>query len=585
MVLLPMAFLATAATLLVPTQAFHQNEDGVYSTPLYRRSADPPGSYDELIASRLGYLEDSKAKYGYNNPSRRLSKRSSVTPASGQISLGGQYDAAFGELSVGTPPLRIEVLFDTGSSDLLLVTTQTGCKPNCTYTGNLYNPQDSSTAQVTSSRIDLKYGIGESIGNLVYDTVTLAGFTSRQGLVAADNNVDFSNTPEKTGLLGVAWAKLAKTGEIPFIQALWQAGRLKQPLFGFALAKLAGPASSNKNVQSGGYFTVGATNTSLYQGDIHWINKGTTGYWDIPLQGLSAAGYNFGIDTSVTIMDTGTNSILLDAATAQSIYSVIPGGGPIKGADGLYAYPCNATIDFTLQFNGYSYHLPDSYFNWGNLDEEWCVGAVTSMSIADGASAPWIIGTPFLEAFYTAWRFDPPAVGLAVLNDVNGILEKSPIPSSTGPPSETYSNNIEYNGPGSKKSTWIQPNCSGGPLKCFTRNLWIVIGVGAALVLILFFFIIRCLVKRRSRATKYQRANRAMITKEDMMESAHEHPDDNDKAPLIPGGGGMYHPPQFAAGRQDQQYNNPYDPSPPLAFGGAARVHLPPVAPMPQHHQ
>ncbi|KAM0752006.1 acid protease [Meredithblackwellia eburnea MCA 4105] len=424
--------LLAAQTFALPAPSSFPSS-GTYTAPIFVRRGLTPRSAEDLVALRLDQLEETRLKFNLGTLAlgrekrefERLSKRA---PAEGEVSLAGQYDVAYGQIEIGTPPVPFNVLFDTGSPYLVVASTNTGCR-SCTYTGNLYNASLSSTAQVTSSRAHLVYGTGEVWGDLVYDQVRLAGFQSQMGLIAGDNNTRFSQTPQRTGIMGLSWAR---TGvPVPFIQALWQAGSLLQPLFGFAHARLPGPVSDDgTRTVSGGYFTIGALNTSFYSGEINWIPKGTTGWWDIPVQNMAVMGRALGFSYSQAIMDTGTNMILLDQKSAQAIYNLIPGGQPIENAQGLYAYQCTAQVNLQFQIGGATYTIDNSVFNWGELDSEYCVGAITSIESDSGEDFGWILGTPFLQSFYTAWRFDPPAFGLAALNDSRNLLSQSPIPTA-----------------------------------------------------------------------------------------------------------------------------------------------------------
>lgn len=50
--------------------------------------------------------------------------------------------------------------------------------------------------------------------------------------------------------------------------------------------------SNVRSVEFGGTFTIGATNTSLYTGEIDYqdIPSGAVGYWSIPLTSTSPSG-------------------------------------------------------------------------------------------------------------------------------------------------------------------------------------------------------------------------------------------------------------------------------------------------------
>ncbi|KAM0753465.1 acid protease, partial [Meredithblackwellia eburnea MCA 4105] len=420
---------------------------------------------------------------------------------------------------------------------------------------------------------------GEDKGFLTTDIVTLSTFTQTQNFVACDNNVDLTSSKDQTGLMGLAWESLAATNSTPFVENLWKSGLLQYPMFGFALATISGVESTNaETVSSGGYFTIGALNHTLYTGDIQWFTITNTGYWSLDLANIGVAGSNLGVSANDVVMDTGTNSILVSTSVAQLIYSKISGAGAIQSSPGLYGYPCDAKISFALEFGGSTFTMNDANFNWGKYDttNNLCVGAVTSLSTSLGSNTPFIIGTPFLSAFYTGWRFSPPAVGLAAINDANGVLDKSPIPSSHGSSGDatggvgdgsgngtTTNQNVSSGGGGSSTNSGGGGNSTSNAIKNWFSNMTtqkyvIVVVVGLAVLFVLLSIVYRCCcaasARRRGKAGKGVGA-RPVNTVAQPLLAAPGAP----TQPMM----GQYQPPPYP----QQEYNNPYDPAPPLGYG------------------
>jgi cathepsin D len=82
--------------------------------------------------------------------------------------------------------------------------------------------------------------------------------------------------------MGLAFATLAKTRATPFWEALATSNQLSSPEMAFWLAR-------SQNLQQedvpGGAFTLGGTNSSLFTGDIEFLNMptGTPAFWTLPL--------------------------------------------------------------------------------------------------------------------------------------------------------------------------------------------------------------------------------------------------------------------------------------------------------------
>jgi len=67
--------------------------------------------------------------------------------------------------------------------------------------------------------------------------------------------------------MGLAFQGIAITGSVPFWQALISKNSLTSPEFSFFFARFVGDSSATQD-EPGGVFTLGGTNSTLYQGSI-----------------------------------------------------------------------------------------------------------------------------------------------------------------------------------------------------------------------------------------------------------------------------------------------------------------------------
>lgn len=122
-------------------------------------------------------------------------------------------------------------------------------------------------------------------------------------------------------------------------------------------------------------------------------------------------------------------------------------------SDKFYSYPCDATVSLAFTFNGVSYSVSDRDFNNGATDTsgQHCVGGVFILSDAHGKGR-WIFGDAFrtskcsffslrlqltqtypstVKNVYSAFRFEPPAVGFAPITTADSVLQSlGPVPTS-----------------------------------------------------------------------------------------------------------------------------------------------------------
>jgi cathepsin D len=175
-----------------------------------------------------------------------------------------------------------------------------------------YDSSQSSsfTPSDSSEPVSIQYGIGTVEGILAQDTVTMAGFTvSKQKFrknsscrplvtdteilyaVSATDVSDDVLDGSAAGIMGLAFQSLASTEALPFWQALVQNGQFTLPQMSFWLTRYINDTDAQDS-EPGGVLTLGGSNTTLYTGEIQFLDMPSTGqqsYWQLQLS--SACGH------------------------------------------------------------------------------------------------------------------------------------------------------------------------------------------------------------------------------------------------------------------------------------------------------
>ncbi|GAA5895886.1 hypothetical protein JCM5296_006693 [Sporobolomyces johnsonii] len=413
----PLRTAASPAPLAHPRQPHPDPQPGVISVPIRRRNAGNLKRRD--VESFKKHAANMRAKYGGVPPNEFFGTNSTTKgkKRAGSVPMTSYQDSEwYGEIDVGTPATPFSVVLDTGSSDLILA--EANCS-GCSSSTPGYTPSSSSTSATSSQSFSITYGSGSASGTLVQDTIRIANYTQTSQTFAACDTLDNIVDGTISGILGLGWSTIASSGATPLVQALAQANKLPEEVFGFAFETHTFTTTSSPTA-AGGTLTIGGLNTSLYTGSINWVDiVQPAGYWAIPLGGVSVGGTELGITSDQTVIDTGTTLIGVPTSTAETIYAQISNSQAINldGVSGYYAFPCSQDVDVALTFGNVSYAIDSSQFNAGAVDSQGtlCLGAVFALETGS-SSVSYIVGDAFLTGVYNAYRFtDPPAVGFAKL--------------------------------------------------------------------------------------------------------------------------------------------------------------------------
>jgi len=232
-----------------------------------------------------------------------------------------------------------------------------------------------------------------------------------------------------SGLMGLAFQSLASTGAVPFWQALINNNQLSAPEMSFWLSR---DPSNSQVLEPGGVFTLGGTNSTLYTGDIDFVDmpSGEPSFWLLTLSGLTANGNTVTISTgsnAVSAIDTGTTLIGGPTADVAAFYAAIPNSAASTRSGGFFTFPCDTQVTASMAFGGKFWPISSQDINIGQDSEgsTQCTGAIFDLSqgvpIPPGAgNPPWVVGDTFLKNVYTVFRASPGSVGFAQLSAAAG---------------------------------------------------------------------------------------------------------------------------------------------------------------------
>ncbi|WEW61899.1 hypothetical protein PRK78_007397 [Emydomyces testavorans] len=301
--------LATAATLLQTVQGLE----------LVKRSTPAVVGFEFERRKVVNPIEHDKQRR----------KRQNKPKVVNQV-LDNQKTLYFSNLTLGTPPQKLQMHIDTGSSDLWVNTPSSKlCSDsrNLCAIGGTYDPKKSSTYKLITSDFNITYADGSgAVGDYVSDTMSIAGATLKELQFA----VGYQST-SREGVLGIGFAQnevqSVRNNVEPYAnlpQALVDNGLIRSNAYSIWLNDL----DSNK-----GEILFGGVNTAKFQGALKTVpvvpRRGAYRDLSVALTGLavkSSAGlqrFPAGNFPFSVVLDTGSSLTYLPNVIVTEIFSAV----------------------------------------------------------------------------------------------------------------------------------------------------------------------------------------------------------------------------------------------------------------------
>ncbi|XP_065205573.1 uncharacterized protein LOC135835310 [Planococcus citri] len=317
----------------------------------------------------------------------------------------------YGPVSIGTPPREFQMIFDTGSSQLWVLSkscNDSRCKKNSSL--DLYDHENSKTYKLptkTSCLKEITYGTGEVAGFCSNDTITLDGveLNNTEFLEVVNITDRFPKGPYE-GLVGLSYNN-SKLSDNIITQLCRKVNRENKFSFYF---------TRNISDTDGGELTLCGVDESKFRGPLNYVNETEQlpfGTWFIPIQNASL---QFGRDRimdvgseAFALVDTGTSHILAPAASIRAIYNVTKANLTTSKVDceDIPKFP-----NFTLAIGGKKYTLKgeDYTFKFENNSVIECAIGFASAGFFNNL---WVLGDVFFRKYYTVFDIENHRVGFA----------------------------------------------------------------------------------------------------------------------------------------------------------------------------
>jgi len=305
----------------------------------------------------------------------------------------------YGPISVGTPPQKFQVIYDTGSSNLWVPSTS--CK-NCGKHAE-YDSTKSSTYQKNGTKFYIQYGSGPVSGFESKDSVEVGSVTVPNYIFAEIQDVSglgqlFATGPFD-GICGLAFQTISVNQVPPVFVSMANEKLIPEPVFAFYLTSTDGAA---------GELDFGGADANHYSGTLQYVPVTKQDYWRVALKGINIGGKQIRTWSSDGIIDSGTSFIVGTALGVSNFAAEM--GAKYSNYYGLYMMTsCNQTTPSAeIQFNGFTAELTPQDMKF-EVETGKC-----ALALQQGGGTLWIFGDPIMRKYYTVFDYGKKSIGFAL---------------------------------------------------------------------------------------------------------------------------------------------------------------------------
>ncbi|XP_020584637.1 aspartic proteinase oryzasin-1-like [Phalaenopsis equestris] len=243
--------------------------------------------------------------------------------------LNAQY---YGEISIGTPPQKFTVIFDTGSSNLWVPSAK--CFSIACFFHSKYKSSNSKTYTANGKSAAIQYGTGAIAGFLSQDHVGVGDL-----LVKDQVFIEATKEPGTTflvakfdGILGLGFKEISVDNVVPVWYNMVDHGLIEDPIFSFWLNR-------NSEDGDGGEIVFGGSDPKHYIGQHTYVPVTLKGYWQFNMGDVLIGGESTGFcsGSCAAIADSGTSLIAGPTTVITEINQRI-------GAAGIVSQECKIVV-------------------------------------------------------------------------------------------------------------------------------------------------------------------------------------------------------------------------------------------------
>jgi hypothetical protein len=326
----------------------------------------------------------------------------------------------YGQVTVGSPPQKFLVVFDTGSGNLLLPSKE--CTDEACTSHRRYDPTLSATAlevayadhpntpvapDGTRDVVTITFGTGEMSGLYTRDDVCIgqSDICCQANFIAATEESDepFSLVPFD-GILGLSLPQMAEGPTFSVVDQMVNAHVLEQSLFAVFFG--------NEGEQSEATF--GSYSEHRMATELFWAPVTAAGYWQVKMEDITVKSKRMslckGKNRCQVAVDTGTSLLAGPSEVVDKLVS------ELKVAEDCSNHAKLPELGFIVGEHVLSLK-PEDYVA---QTIDGCSLGLMALDIPPPKGPLFIFGDPFLRKYYTVYDRKNMRVGFALAKHKTG---------------------------------------------------------------------------------------------------------------------------------------------------------------------
>ena len=330
----------------------------------------------------------------------------SLTKSSTAIPIKNYQNSLYtGIISIGTPAQSFPMIFDTGSSSVLIASKE--CKSDYCKKQKSFDHSKSSTYEQGTITSRITFGTGRIETQFSKDKVSLGPIEVKSaciGEILKEEGEVFDQT-QFSGIVGLSYPSLSINEQTPLFDSIIDSKQLDKNVMTFYYSKSEGQK---------GQMTLGYIDDSKYKGDINYYTVIEKKYWSIKLTDILVNGTSLGVcsdsNPCSAIIDTGTSMISGPSADVDKLLNKLPDEANCSSSKGP---------EITFKFgDGVEYTLYSNEYNVNSIVDHRmeCTSLFDTIELPRRNGPAWIIGEVFMKKYYTIFDRDSDRVGFALAN-------------------------------------------------------------------------------------------------------------------------------------------------------------------------